>query len=101
VTSSALRLRLEAAFHTLAQEVADAIEQSAAPERFDQNNSPLGKRRHLDVCRRGELASEKVGKSVFVTRVDMEKYLATHRRAVGAATSDEDAAAAALGLGKA
>ena len=43
---------------------------------IDQVASPLGRRRHLALARRGELPAVKDGKRVLVRRSDLEAYLA-------------------------
>ena len=48
------------------------------PEYYNQNNSPLGKRRHLELVRCGTLSGRKVGKSVLVARSDMRSFLEEH-----------------------
>jgi hypothetical protein len=47
-------------------------------EYYHQNNSPLGRRRHLSLVRNGALRGRKVGKRVFVSRRDMAAFLEEH-----------------------
>ena len=51
------------------------------PEYYHQDNSPLGRRRHLALVRRGILRGRKVGKRVLVSRRDMSAFLEEHPRA--------------------
>lgn len=52
----------------------------AGTEWVDQNESPLGKRRHLELVRRGRLPGVRLGKRILVRRSDLEAYLAAHTR---------------------
>jgi hypothetical protein len=47
-------------------------------EWIDQHESPLGKRRHLELVRGGLLKGRKDGKSVFVRRGEIDAYLEAH-----------------------
>ena len=47
-------------------------------EWVDQDDSPLGKRAHLQAVRRGQLVGVKHGKRVLVRRSDLNSYLAKH-----------------------
>lgn len=51
-------------------------EPPAAPEFFDQNASPLGKRLHLKLA--PELGGVRAGKRVLIRREAIEAYLAAH-----------------------
>lgn len=51
----------------------------AGPAYYDQGNSPLGRRRHLDLVRRGLLLGHKVGRKVLVRRDAVDAYLETLR----------------------
>lgn len=55
-----------------------ASSRSSEPEYYDQNNSPLGRRRHLELVRRGVVRGRKVGKRVLVTREEMREFLEAH-----------------------
>ena len=71
----------------------------AAAEWVDQNTSPLGHRRHLELVRSGALAASRSGKRVLVRRSDLDAYLAEHATtsaAIDASTEDDHAAVAAL-----
>jgi hypothetical protein len=48
------------------------------PEYYHQNNSPLGRRRHLELVRKRVLRGRKVGKRVLVAREDMRLFLEEH-----------------------
>lgn len=98
---SPIRTALEVAAKRFADDLADVLERAmGAPERYDQYNSPLGKRKHLRLAREGVLPSAKEGRQVFVTREDMDRYIASHARAKSTATTPEDELAEAIGLGK-
>lgn len=47
----------------------------AVPAFYDQDNSPLGSRRHLELCRAGKLRSHKVGRSLFVRSEDVHAFI--------------------------
>lgn len=51
---------------------------ASEPEYYNQNNSPLGRRRHLALVRCGALNGRKVGKRVLVARGDMRAFLEEH-----------------------
>lgn len=66
------------------RQIADAIDElvdarvsigAAAVEWLDQNASPLGHRRHLDLVRDGVLRGVREGRRVLVRRTDIEAYL--------------------------
>lgn len=42
---------------------------------YHQGDSPLGKRHHLDLVRRGVLAGHKTGRRVFILRDDVHAYI--------------------------
>ena len=63
----------------LAPYLRDALSQEPEPtEYFDQNDSPLGRRRHLELVRKGVLQGRKVGKRVLVSRRAMRQFLEQH-----------------------
>jgi len=72
---------------SLALALAPYLRQSLAssdagdPEYYHQNNSPLGRRRHLALVRQGVLRGRKVGKRVLVSRRDMSAFLEEHPNA--------------------
>lgn len=72
-----LRERIQAAALRFADELVAAIEgHQTAGEWVDQYNSPLGKRRHLEAARRGELGDcSKDGRRVLATRGAIEAYM--------------------------
>ena len=49
----------------------------AHPDYYDQNTSPLPKRRYLDLARRGAFPSSKIGKQVLAQRVDVDAFIAS------------------------
>jgi hypothetical protein len=77
----------EDVLRALAQALAPCLRQSLASsdagklEYYDQNNSPLGRRRHLLLVRQGILPGRKVGKRVLVSRRDMAALLEEHPKA--------------------
>jgi len=46
-----------------------------ASDYYHQGDSPLGKRRHLELVRRGVLTGHKVGRCVFVLRDEVRAYI--------------------------
>lgn len=73
---SDVRAKIEAAALRFARELADALEGAAtASEWLDQKQSPLGRRRHLELVRAGVLRGRKEGRKVLVRRADIERYL--------------------------
>jgi excisionase family DNA binding protein len=79
-------------------------ERDARDEWVDQERSPLGRRRHLALVRRGELPAVKDGKRVLVKRCDLDTYLREHRVEIRAGDlhrdrhEDDGASAVAAGL---
>jgi hypothetical protein len=63
---------------------------SGEPEYYHQNNSPLGRRRHLSLVRQGVLRGRKVGKRVLVARRDMATFLEEHPSAAVDPTAPPD-----------
>lgn len=51
----------------------------AVPAYYDQGNSPLGRRQHLDLVRRGVLVGHKTGRKVLVRRIDVDTCLAERK----------------------
>ena len=85
---SSLRDRIHAAAARFADELVAAIEtHTGASEWVDQDQSPLGRRRHLDAVRRGDLPASKDGRRVLVRRADVEAYIL--KKAVMVTPSDE------------
>ena len=67
----------------VASEIKKAL--AAADDRtewLDQHSSPLGKRKHLQLCRDGELKARAVGKLRLVRREDLDTYLDAHPQRV-------------------
>lgn len=58
------------------------------PEFYDQKSSPLGRRKHLDLVRRGVLQGHKVGKRVLVCRDDVRAFIRQHGETSNADDSD-------------
>lgn len=51
---------------------------TAASEWIDQKDSPLGRRRHLELVRTGVLRGVREGRRVLVRRAEIETYLDGH-----------------------
>jgi len=60
------------------------------PEYYHQDNSPLGRRRHLALVRRGVIRGRKVGKRVLVARRDMATFLEEHPDAALSSREEPD-----------
>jgi excisionase family DNA binding protein len=45
---------------------------------YDQDTVPIARRAYLDLCRRGELRSRKVGKSILVRRAELDAWIEAH-----------------------
>lgn len=87
------RLRAAPASVTTADAVLDLIVEMVAErvvarlgstptnEYYDQRTSPLGRRRFLEAARRGAFPSTKQGKLVLARRADVDRWIATARRA--------------------
>jgi excisionase family DNA binding protein len=57
---------------------------------YSQANSPLGRRRHLELARRGTLQARKVGRLVLVPREDVHAFIERHPARPRASESAED-----------
>lgn len=76
---STLRSRIRDAALRFADDIATALEvETNGAEWVDQNTSPLGRRRHLDLVRRGVLIGTKDRRRVLVRRSDIDAYLVQH-----------------------
>ena len=83
-TSTLNDTRIVRAKYLLAEAVAELVSAhvskgAAAAEWVDQTSSPLGRRRHLELVRRGVLAGRKEGRRILVRRADLDAYLAVDR----------------------
>lgn len=57
---------------------------------IDQDGSPLGRRRHLELARTGVVKCSRVGRSVLVRRSDIDAYLASRAVVVVDEAADEE-----------
>lgn len=91
---SALRLELYAAV----DRIIDALEKAPRPDDWiDQEHSPLGKAKHIEKVRTGEIPGVRDGKQYLVRRSDLDAYLAKRKGDVrplksGAVAAAEEAA---------
>ena len=78
--------------------IADAIDElvearlakgAARAELIDQDDSPLGRRRHLELVREGKLRAMRDGRRVLVRRADIDAYLAEREVAPPPMTDDD------------
>ncbi len=86
---------MERAKRTIAEGVAELVEAKiaqgvAAGEWVDQNHSPIGKRRHLELARTGKVPSRKVGKQVLIRRTVLNDYLDREGISRARPVEDED-----------
>lgn len=75
--------RIDAACRTIAAAIDELVQARlekgmARQELVDQNGSPLGRRRHLELVREGKLRAVREGRRVLVRRSDIDAYLADH-----------------------
>lgn len=91
----------------LVERVADAVARKlrrGGPDEYvDQNNSGLGRRRHINAIRGGQLPGRQVGRQYLARQVDVDAFIAQLKPAPGStrrATDDDatDELAAELGL---
>jgi excisionase family DNA binding protein len=66
-------------------------EQAGAPQWVDQNDSPLGRRRHLSLVRAGQLRGYKVGRLVLVSRDDLDQFIGGRGVRLSMTLTDEQA----------
>ena len=69
----AKRLVAEAVAELVSAHVSQGV---VSTEWLDQDTSPLGRRRHLELVRTGVLPGKKEGRRVLVRRADLDAYLA-------------------------
>jgi excisionase family DNA binding protein len=75
--------RIDRAKRTIADAIDELVEAriakgAARAELVDQNASPLGRRRHLELVRAGKLPAVRDGRRVLVRRADIDTYLEEH-----------------------
>lgn len=46
---------------------------------YTQDDSPLGRTRHLRLSRRGEIRSFKIGRTVYMLRDEVHEYIEAHQ----------------------
>jgi hypothetical protein len=63
---------------------------SGVPEFYDQRNSPLGHRRHLELVRRGVLSGKRVGKLVLVHRDEVNTFIESRELGSSAGAERDD-----------
>lgn len=56
---------------------------------YTQKNSPLGRRKHMNLVRRGVLPGHKVGKTVFILRANVHAYIQCHSSLNQAAENEQ------------
>ncbi len=83
----AKRLIGEAVFDMIKAAIATGAAQS---EWIDQNASPLGKRRHLELARAGRLPSKKHGRLVLIRRDDLNAFVDREGLSRGERVAEED-----------
>lgn len=71
------------ALSSLAKALAPYLREQLCPESppreyYSQNDSPLGKRRHLALAKKGAFPSRKVGRAVLVQRGDLHEFIDSH-----------------------
>lgn len=86
--------RIDAACRTIANAIDELVKARlekgmAAQELVDQDDSPLGRRRHLELVRAGKLRAARDGRRVLVRRSDIEAYLAEHEVKPRPVTEDD------------
>lgn len=67
----------------------EPIARARVPEYYDQHDSPLGRRRHVELARAGKFPSTKEGRRILVLRSDMQKYLEREGLTRGRSADDE------------
>lgn len=87
--------RLEHAFGLIRNGIVEAVKATidaghAVGDWVDQNHSPFGKRKHLDLAREKKIPSRKVGNRVLFRRDDVNAYIERHGLRGGKRTDEED-----------
>ena len=89
----------EAALDRRIREIALAIareETHASEDWIDQGHSPLGRRVHCLLVRRGELPGVRIHRRVLVRRRDLDRYIESHGTKPAAVANDSDPETIAL-----
>lgn len=86
--------RIDRAKRTIADAIDELVEArlalgSARAEFVDQDTSPLGHRKHLELVRDKKLPAVKEGRRRLVRRSDIDAYLKEHEVAAGPQTDDD------------
>lgn len=89
-----LEERIDRAKRAIADAIDDLVEArvargAARAELVDQNSSPLGRRRHLELVRAGKLPATRDGRRVLVRRSDLDAYLDEHEVVRPPSTEDD------------
>jgi len=99
--------RLERAKRLLAENISELVAATLAKnvyveEWVDQSNSPLGRRRHLDLVRAGKLKGSREGRRVLVRKVDIDAFIARNQiiRVDDAADEEREVARVIATLGR-
>lgn len=81
--------RLRAGFREIVRTLDELAE---ADDWVSQNDSPLGKSRHLKAARTGELKARKLGKDWLARRADIDAYIEAHGKKAPAERPQENEA---------
>lgn len=73
----------------VAAEIRNIRQTSSDDAWIDQESSPLGRRMHCSLARRGVLAARKVGRRWMVRRADLEAFIAAQKGGPSAAAREE------------
>ena len=92
-----LRVLAEALAPYLREQLAHTDPKSE-PVFYSQNGSPLGRRRHLELVRRGLLVGRKVRRLVLVARDEVHAFIERHDAATAAVATDHESDLADWGL---
>jgi len=86
-----LRFLAEALAPYLREQFKNTVEHQ--PGFYSQRNSPLGRRKHLDMVRRGTLPGHRVGRDVLVRRELVDAFIEAREAEKRAAPIGQDALA--------
>ncbi len=88
-TGDVLRFLAEALAPYLREQLKNTVEHQAGF--YSQRNSPLGRRKHLAMVRRGALPGHRVGRDVLVRRELVDAFIETREAGRRAAPLSQDA----------
>lgn len=83
--------QIRAEVHAMLDKILDAALQQRT-EYYDQTDSPIGRRAHLELARSGAVPSFRSKRKILIRRADLDAWLERQRRKIVPHEVDDDAA---------